>query len=229
MPSTVAWLLGASGAINENHNLFVLPSKHMFLSAKGLVRRQSSPIQWKARQGDSRLTNMIVMDEATSVFYAELRTSDEKDDVLGFLARAWSVKPDHPMHGVPRTLNISPSLKVGITRPIKALCQANGIAVGSNPKGFASGVAQATAQLERVIAEASVAASKLRETGWLKACSAAISRDACQVAANVTQESWSEIPAPDHEFFAWIDQKIGPSWREEPWNFVLDGLVGRKQ
>jgi len=227
--TALGWMLGQGPDVNAEQNLFVGICKHHYLTSTGLVRHQTKPLEPRDRSGRILLTRMIAYDAGTGVLYGEIRTPDGANDVIGFLARAWSSKPDHPMHGLPARLNVARTLKVRHRQDVERLCRVAGVAVGLLAAGFGSGSGHAAAGLDRQLDAIgySPEARKTHDPSWVQGCSALMSRDACAASIGVSMDAWVRVPPPPPALFAWVDSTQGTSWREFPWSAVLNGLLSK--
>lgn len=93
---------------NYIHQLFITPSKHLYVL-------KDQRMKWQDKAMDVKLNNIeqaekehvvhyILADHTSSAFYAELRTSKSLITPIEFLTRAWKKKTTFFFHGVPEQL-----------------------------------------------------------------------------------------------------------------------------
>lgn len=93
---------------NYIHQLFVTPSKHLYVLKDRRLKWQDKAMEVqldKVEEADKEhVVHYIVADHTSSAFYAELRASKTLITPIEFLTRAWAKKPDFFFHGVPEQL-----------------------------------------------------------------------------------------------------------------------------
>jgi len=223
--SGLSWYLGASPEINEQQNLLISTSKHVYLNKDGFLRRQQKAIDPRLPGAKTLVTRMIAYDQGSGAFYAELHERGQ-EDVLSFLARTWWKKPDHFMHGVPMRLNIPrASMKdKDHMRDISLLQDKAGFIVGPLPSGYAAGAVAARlfeARIEHVI----YAMEGRATLDVVRKFSAMMSYVASSSSAFFALESWGSVNSAPMALFDMIDGEYTPAgaWRKG-WEYVLQGL-----
>ncbi len=213
----------------REQNLFIGQMKHLYVLKDGTLKAQAKALDPRI-PGKTLITRFVLLDADTGSVYGECHTDETKHDLAGFLARAWSVKPDHPMHGIPKRLNVPQIVRKddNYRGDIERIVQLSGLILGALPSGFAGGVhsvKQFDEQIRSLIWESSD--HNLDATlEMAQACSAAVSSRIRPWHSGNLEERWETIPAAPERFFAAIDklyQKPG-GWRRGAFEFVLTGM-----
>lgn len=224
--TALGWVLGNGPEINAEQNLFVARCKHWYLTDKGQVRQQKAVVSARATVSKIPLTRMIAYDQGTGVFYSEFHAKPDASEIIAFLARAWSNKGDHPMHGVPTRLNLSSTMTAAMKRHVAQLTTVCGVQLGTLDRGFGTGSGHAAACMDRELERNAAQARKQmpNDPSWLAGCAAVLSCRACASAVAVSAQSWARVNALPVGISDWVDGQLGTSWREFPWTAVLDGM-----
>lgn len=209
----------------RQQNLFISKSKHLYCLEDGSLKYQAKAID--PRIGNKKLiTRMVLLDTDTGTVYGECHLDDSAKDLLGFLARAWSIKKDHPMRGLPSLLNIPKIVTTDedYRADLSSLLDLTDyIRIGDMPSGFEAGV-HAVKQFEKNI-ESLMWMSTSNKNNRIniltaQACSALVSAQSSSSDSFFWNEKWREINSPDKSFFDAIDQmyETNGAWREYPFN-----------
>lgn len=210
-------------------NLFISLSKHLYCLKDGTLRYQQRELDPRL-PGKALLMRLVLLDTDTGTLYGEYQEREDVD-LMGFLARAWAKKPQHPMRGLPYLLNVprivhsTPSL----LEDVQDIWDITHVNIGELPSGFSAGI-HAVKEFERAMD------SQL----WLgtdgphpdlaiaQACSALLSAVASNSLSHTWKQAWAEIAAPAPEILARIDACYEPSgaWRTGPFRAVLEGVPG---
>jgi hypothetical protein len=135
-------------------------------------------------------------------FYGELHGVDTKNDLAGFLARAWAKKADHFMHGLPEILNIPSVVHKDqfYCGGIEFVAKHGGVALGDLPSGFSAGVHAVRLFENQVEQHLYYPGSGNRiQLEVIQSCSAAISNRA-SMSAFMCLEAWDKVPDPPASF-----------------------------
>ena len=213
----------------REQNLFIGQMKHLYVLKDGTLKEQKKALDPRI-PGKSLLTRFVLFDTDTGCVYGECHTDETKHDLAGFLARAWSVKPDHPMHGVPKCLNVAQLAykDANYRGDIERIAQIAGMAIGSMPGGFAAGLHAVKQFDEQIRSLISVGQIYNLEANleMAQAWSAVISNRIRPWYSGNLEERWATIaPAPERLFTA-IDElyREPGAWRHCAFEPVLTGL-----
>jgi hypothetical protein len=128
---------------NHYHQLFVTPSKHLYVLKDGRVKWQSKPMETSLdRIGETRqehIVHYILADHASAAFYAEMRTSKSLTGPAEFLQRAWAKKADFFFHGLPEFLVVPATVAHTFPEIDPWVMQMDVVALAPS-SGFAAGV-----------------------------------------------------------------------------------------
>lgn len=202
-------------------------SKHLYRLTGGGIRYQKKGLDPRI-PGKEILTRFVLLDVDTGAFYGELHGDDTKDDLAGFLTRAWARKADHFMHGLPEILNI-PSMarkNQSYFNDIEFVAKHGGIVLGELPSGFSAGIHAVRLfenQVEQYLDYPD--SGKRIPLEFIQSCSAAISNNA-SISAFMWRETWDKVPDPPASFADAINRlyKHPNGWKEAPFDLVIDGL-----
>lgn len=205
-------------------NLLISPSKRFYLSKSGTLKSQQKAIDPRLPGAKTLLVRLVLLDVDTGTLYGEMQRLDDQD-VWGFLARAWSLKIDHPMRGIPEQLNIPKAVwaDLSIREELTELSDAFDISIDDLPHGFSAGI-HAVKNFENALGSL----SRLRNDitlGDLQCTSGIISGLASSGDASMWNKDWYAIEGPDESFQTLIDKQYEPngSWRMGPYARVLQG------
>lgn len=213
----------------REQNLFIGPMKHLYVLKDGTLKAQAKALDPRI-PGKTLITRFVLLDADTGSVYGECHTDETKHDLAGFLARAWSVKPDHPMHGIPKRLNVPQLVRKddNYRGDIERIVQLTGLFLGALPSGFAGGVhavKQFDEQCRSLLWE--FGGGKITATLEIaQNCSAGLSSRIRPWYSGNLEERWEAIPPAPESFFAAIDklyQQPG-GWRRGAFELVLTGL-----
>jgi len=210
-------------APNREHTLSIGTSSHLYLKRTGGLRWQERPLDPRLDARRQRLVRLHMQDVSTGVFYAELHARDSGVDLLGFLARAWSIKTRHPMRGLPEQLNLPP---VAVSDPVycrdfRALELVADIRIR-----VAASSGKATARTEDAFDQAMGNLPRRGVPFLLGAAqeqSALVSKQVCDGECVETMADWSlvpEMPPAFRDFMDGLYREHG-AWRSGPWASVL--------
>jgi hypothetical protein len=98
---------------NFVHQLFITPSKHLYVLKDGRLKWQDKAMDVALEKIEAservHVVHYVVADHTSSAFYAEMHTSKALTSPQDFLTRAWSTKPDFFFRGIPQNI-IVPTL-----------------------------------------------------------------------------------------------------------------------
>lgn len=130
---------------NYIHQLFVTPSKHLYVLKDGRLRWQSKAMEVQLNKLEEaekeHVVHYIVADHASAAFYAELRTGATLISPNEFLTRAWAKKSDFFFHGLPEQL-IVPAAVSNKYPEINDWLEHLHVGIVPPPSGFYAGVHQ---------------------------------------------------------------------------------------
>lgn len=221
-----------SAGPGREQNLFVSVSKHLYLLKDGSLKYQQKELDARTAGARELLTRLVLLDVDTGTLYGEMHTASTSKDLAGFLARAWSVKADHPMRGLPAHLNVPKVVRAEerYRNDLDQLCSAGNIVIGDLPGGFAAGV-HAVKQFEKTVESLFWrSGDKLSPDLYMvQVCSGALSAEASNSMSYRWKDRWAAVSAPPPVFFDRVDalyQQPG-NWRQGPFELVLNGVPGR--
>lgn len=210
----------------REQNLLISTSKHLYLTKNDFLRHQQKPIDPRVPGSKTLLTRLVLLDVDTGSIYGEMQCTGN-EDLLGFLARAWSIKPLHPMHGIPTQLNIPKSATddEDMIKDLRLLASGFHFNLAPLPTGFSAGI-HAVKQFE---IEVQCLLSEVDQDvtfDLITACAAIISHRASSGLSFSYEHAWNSVPAPDGQFTAFIDAqyKQPGSWRLGAHELVLSGV-----
>lgn len=209
-------------------NLLVGVSKHHHILKDGTIRWQKSPLNPRLL-GKRYLRRMVLFDCGTGDFYGECCAEDGPKDIIGFLARARITKPDHPMKGVPGTLNVPTAVRTDpeYAAQLRWLQSRVPFAVGEIPSGFAAGV-HVTRLFEGAIGDLRVSADiedVVVTLEMAQACSALITGRISRSNRYRIDDPWAKVMPPPASFIEAVDQIYEPrgGWRMAPFDLIVEG------
>lgn len=130
---------------NFIHQLFITPSKHLFVFKDQRLKWQERAIEVSLDKVDTldkeQVVHYIVADHASGAFYAELRTSKALISPDEFLTRAWIWKSDFFFHGVPESLIVPATISSKFPEISEWLTQLH-VNLVPPPSGFYAGIHQ---------------------------------------------------------------------------------------
>ncbi|MCK9987528.1 MAG: hypothetical protein AzoDbin1_04000 [Azoarcus sp.] len=221
-----AYIWGIGPAAEQN--LLVGVSKHYHVLKDGTIRWQKSPLNPRL-PGKRYLRRMVLFDCGTGDFYGECCADDEPKDIIGFLARAWIAKPDHPMKGVPGTLHVPRAVQADPEYAAQLHCLQSIVSfmIDEIPSGFAAGV-HVTKLFEGAIDDLMASAYSHDMTATLEmaqACSALITGRLTRSNRYRIDDPWAKVTPPSAAFIEAIDQLYEPrgGWRAEPFGMIVEG------
>lgn len=93
---------------NYVRQLFVTPSKHLYILRDGQLKWQKKAmeitLQGSEKSDREHVIYYLLADHNSAAFYAEVHTSMTFQDPIDFLKRAWSKKKDFFFYGLPENL-----------------------------------------------------------------------------------------------------------------------------
>jgi hypothetical protein len=200
------------------------------LTKKGFLRRQQKPIDPRYHGNKTLLTRLVVLDVDTGSVYGEIHSADTSPDLLGFLARAWSVKASHPMHGIPEHLNIPKAVTqdASMSDDLRRLANAFHFSMAPLASGFSAGI-HAVKKFEIEVESLIWRLDQDIELEGVLAISGVVSHLASSGMSLYLEQLWREIPVPGDDFYGWVDAQyeIPGGWRLGPYEMVLKGLPQR--
>lgn len=217
----------------REQNLFISLSKHLYLLKDGSLKHQDKKLDPRTAGDREMLLRLVVLDVDTGTLYGELHSTRDEKDLAGFLARAWCRKADHPMRGVPETLNVpKAALKDdAYANDLYRISALGGVRLGELPGGFAAGI-HALQQFDREVRSLfwQMRRGERPNLKIVQMCSSVISAGASSSMGSLWKERWGVVEPPADEFFAEIDHlyKEPGAWRKSPFDIAIDGL-GRKE
>lgn len=220
-------------APGREQNLFVSPSKHLFLSVDGRLKYQKKELDPRLPGKRGLLQRFVLLDVDTGTVYGELHELAGPRNLAGFLARAWHSKPDNLMRGLPIRLNVPQVVwdDADYRSDLHSLCEWGGFEVGSLPGGFAAGV-HAVKQFEKAVESLFWRASEAGppDISMVRALSAALSSEASNSMSYLWKEKWLAVQPPPDEFFRKIDgmYQTPGGWRLGDYKIVLEGVRSLK-
>jgi hypothetical protein len=130
---------------NYLHQLFVTPSKHLYLLNDGRLKWQKKALEVTLKNVDQpdkeHVIYYLVADHHSSAFYAEVLTAKTQCDPIEFLKRAWQKKSNFFFSGFPEKLMLPTGVHEKYPELI-AYAQSNDVSCLAPPSGFAAGIHQ---------------------------------------------------------------------------------------
>ncbi|WP_194727131.1 hypothetical protein [Noviherbaspirillum malthae] len=222
----------AGSGPGRQQNLFISPSKHLYLTKAGYLRWQKKAIDPRLLGAKTLLIRLAVFDVDTGSVYGEYHTQEGAKDLIGFLARAWSAKADHPMKGVPRVLNLPAAVLKddGYRRDLSFAVSHTDLHLGKLPSGFSAGV-NALKQLEDRVASLPYRGASDGIGLDIMHATAGVTSDEASWALGqyLWNEGWKEVQPPTEYFLNAVDALyVEPgAWRSGAFKLVLNGIPNR--
>lgn len=221
-------------APGREQNLFVSLSRHLYMLKDGSLKYQQKELDPRTAGSRTLLTRYVLLDVDSGTLYGELHAESDEKDLAGFLARAWHIKADHPMRGLPGQLNLpSGAMKDDVLRSdVYQLAQWGSFRIGELPSGFAAGV-HAVKQFEKAVLALFWRTSRgsVPSLFLAQALSAHLSNEASNSMSHVWREKWLERAGPSDDFLSQIDglYREPGLWRTaEPFALALSGIPNRQ-
>jgi hypothetical protein len=130
---------------NYIHQLFITPSKHLYVLKDKRLKWQTKAMEVKLdgleESEREHVVHYILADHTSAAFYAELATSKTLMNPTEFLTRAWSHKPEFFFHGVPENL-IVPTAVTGKYQKVEDWLKQLNVRIVPPPSGFYAGIHQ---------------------------------------------------------------------------------------
>ena len=130
---------------NYIHQLFITPSRHLYILKDKRLKWQSKAMEVKLERIEEvereHLVHYVLADHRSAAFYAELGTSKTLMEPTEFLTRAWSRKPDYFFHGIPENL-IVPTAVSNKYPEIGDWLEQLDVRIVPPPSGFYAGIHQ---------------------------------------------------------------------------------------
>ncbi|WP_219096296.1 hypothetical protein [Pseudomonas sp. UMAB-40] len=221
-------MMGKTPIPNREHSFLISKSKHLYLTRDGLIKHQKKEIDPRVPGAKTLLERLVIVDVDTGVAYCEMQPADEPPDIVGFLARAWSIKPNHPMRGFPQRLNVPKKLMEdpAYRRDLWMLSAWGEFELWSIPSGFGPGI-YAVKKFETVLRGLPRRDCPLSLDLVIR-LSALISRQASSKLSWRFDKLWESVKGPESAFSEMIDQLYEPpdGWRINEYAEVLNGVEG---
>lgn len=221
--------LNPDSAPAREQNLFVSPSKHLYLTVDGQLKYQKKMLDPRLAGRRSLLQRYVLLDVDSGSIYGEMHEFEGPKDLAGFLARAWHLKPDNPMRGIPSILNVPQIVwdDADYRSDLVRLREWGDFQVGALPGGFAAGI-HAVKQFEKAVGSLIWRGDKpvIPDISMVHALSAALSAEASSSMSRIWNARWLKMSPPPADFFTQIDslyQTLG-GWRVGDWKIVLEGI-----
>lgn len=215
-------------ALGEEQNLLLSPSKHLYATKDGTLRWQKKPLDPRL-PGKQHVLRLVLFDVGSGTMYGECHPLATFNDVVGFLARAWHPKREHPMRGLPTRLCVARStVEHAIFGPdLQQLASLGGFKLATLPSGFPAG-AQAVRAYEDEIASLFWRCPEglTPDLEMTQLMAAPLSFAASSALSHWFDERWRDRAAPPDAFFTHIDglYVVRGAWRLAHFAIVLDGL-----
>jgi len=215
------------GAPRREQNLFVGYSKHWYVQKDGILRWQRKELDPRTAGGRRLLGRMVLLDVDTGWIYGEYHDRDRLNtELAAFLARAWSVKPDHAMRGVPSLLNVGKAVLEEHRNPLGCVSDITGVQIGNLPSGFASGV-HAVKAIEGALL--SLCTHDLQIDLFMAQEASAVLSAQASSGGFMWKEAWLREEGLSEPQAAQFDDLYEPAaaWRAAPFDLVLEGIPKR--
>ena len=210
----------------REQNLFIGVAKHVYCLKDGTLKYQKKALDPRL-SNKQLITRFVLLDIDTGILYGEYHEAGPNQDLAGFLARAWSLKPAHYMRGIPSLLNISKTVRENdqYRRDLSLVQEITNIQLGNLPSGFNAGV-HAVKQFDQQVLNLLWYPDKEADIFTIQALSAVLSTSASDTFSYTWEEKWKEVAQPLPEFYEKIDAlyKQPGAWRTGPYEYVLNGL-----
>ena len=145
MRKSIVYLSYSSPHPNYAHQLFVTPSKHVYILKDGRFKWQSKAMDAKldgiADAEKEHVVYYLLADHYSAALYAEIHSSRQLPHAKDFLLRAWKEKREHFFHGLPRVI-MAPKILTKIEPELVSFIEEHGISPVEPTSGFQAGVHQ---------------------------------------------------------------------------------------
>lgn len=215
------------GSPRREQNLFVGFSKHWYMLKDGSLRHQERALDPRTAGSKRLLGRMVLLDVDTGYVYGEYHDRERVNDELpAFLARAWSIKPDHVMRGVPLQLNVPQSSFRELKVHLQCVSEVSGMQLGRLPGGFASGV-HAVKAMENALLW--LCAQDLKIDLYMAQEASAVLSSHASRSAFAWKDAWRREEGLSTELATLFDAMYNPAgaWRAAPFDLVLSGIPKR--
>jgi hypothetical protein len=224
----VPFCLPRGSGPGREQNLLISDSRHLYLLKDGTLRYQQKELDARTAGARTLITRYVLLDVDTGVVYGECRPAGDKD-LAGFLARAWHVKPDHPMQGLPEQLNIPQLVREDSDywADMRRLVAWGGFRLDALPGGFAAGIHAVKRFEQRVESTLHYGPDPGVDIDIVQRMSALISSTVGDYFSRTWTDRWRERPPAPPEFFSKIDALYTEpgGWRRGEFAGVLQGLM----
>ena len=209
---------------NRAHHLLISDSKHLYYrDSDEVICHQKKELDPRTCGHRKMLTRTIVIDEDTGLFYGEMNPREDEIDLVGFLARAWAAKTDHPMRGFPSTLYAPSSVLKNeqLKGDLAWLSKQGGFAIHPAPSGFGPSAVAARGYESSVVSMGVHAGKAVLRV--LDMAAHLISLVGSGKASYGFKEAWQATAPIDAATMRLIDglYKTPGSWRSGDFSFVL--------
>jgi len=221
----------SSAGPNREQNLLIGISKHLYFLKDGSLKYQQKIIDERLPGNKRLITRFVLLDVDTGTVYGECHEASAAKDLIGFLARAWAKKPNHPMRGFPGILNTPKIVRTDsqYAADVDFVLRHSNLQIGDLPSGFTAGihaVKQFDTEVKSLIWGTVVRDMPPPDIFMVQACSALVSANASNFFSYTWQEKWNAIEQPSQSFFDAVDklyESIG-AWRDGPYDLILNGM-----
>ncbi|MDU8351193.1 hypothetical protein RYA05_04690 [Pseudomonas syringae pv. actinidiae] len=191
----------------QDQNLLVSTSKHLYLTKDGFIRYQKKPIEPRLSGSKILLSRLVLLDVDMGVSYCEIQICDHLD-VMGFLARAWSIKINNPMRGFPVRLNVPKAIadNQDIANELYSLAEWGKFQICPLPGGFSGGI-HAVRIYEQMLYGFFRSNDDEFSLDWLESVSGPMSMQASGTHAYEFSKLWESVPGPCDAFMAMMDRQ----------------------
>ena len=128
---------------NYVHQLFVTPSKHLYVLRDGQLKWQKKAMEITLhgleKSDREHVIYYLLADHNSAAFYAEVQTSKTCPEPIDFLKRAWSKKEDFFFYGLPENLML-PAVVSARHPEIRPYLDSINVGNFPPPSGFAAGI-----------------------------------------------------------------------------------------
>ena len=216
-------------APGREQNLFVSHSKHLYLTQDGQLKYQKKELDPRLPGKRVLLQRFVLLDVDSGTVYGEMHELEGPKHLAGFLARAWHLKPDNVMRGIPALLNVPQAIwdDADYQADIRRLKEWGGFDVGSLPGGFSAGI-HAVKQFEKTVESLFWRTSEScpPDISMIRSLAAVLSSEASNSMSHLWKERWLNVSPAPTEFFNRIDglYQTHGAWRLGDYKIVLEGI-----